>query len=194
MVQHKRWFVTSSSRGFGRIWTEAALARGDKVAATALGDLVETYGNAILPFSLDVTDRNAVFAAVEDAHAHFGRLHVILYNAGYGYMGAVEEVVEADAHTNFDTNVFGTLSVIQTALPIFRAQRSWRILTVSSIGVSSAFPRADLCSDKICHRGNVRSPFGRSGVLRRESDDHRTGKFPHRVPVVHQGCTANGGV
>jgi NAD(P)-dependent dehydrogenase (short-subunit alcohol dehydrogenase family) len=98
MVQHKRWFVTSSSRGFGRIWTEAALARGDKVAATALGDLVETYGNAILPFSLDVTDRNAVFAAVEDAHAHFGRLHVILYNAGYGYMGAVEEVVEADAH------------------------------------------------------------------------------------------------
>jgi NAD(P)-dependent dehydrogenase (short-subunit alcohol dehydrogenase family) len=139
------WFVTGASRGFGRIWTEAALERGDKVAATArdldsLNDLVDTHGDAILALALDVTNRDAVFAAVRQAHQHFGRLDVILSNAGYGYMGAIEEVVTADAQANFDTNVFGTLSVIQAALPFLRAQRSGHILTVSSIGGVIGFP------------------------------------------------------
>jgi NAD(P)-dependent dehydrogenase (short-subunit alcohol dehydrogenase family) len=139
MAQPKIWFVTGASRGFGRIWTEAALKRGDRVAATArdlkaLDDLVRTYGDSILALPLDVTDRDAVFEAVSQAHRHFGRLDVILCNAGYGYMGALEEVVTAEAEANFDTNVFGTLAVIQAALPLLRAQRSGHILTVSSIG------------------------------------------------------------
>jgi NAD(P)-dependent dehydrogenase (short-subunit alcohol dehydrogenase family) len=145
MAQPKVWFVTGASRGFGRIWTEAALKRGDKVAATArelnaLDDLVAAYGESILALPLDVTDRDAVFAAVAQAHQHFGRLDVILSNAGYGYMGAIEEVVTADAQANFDTNVFGTLSVIQAALPLLRAQRSGHILTVSSMGGVIGFP------------------------------------------------------
>jgi NAD(P)-dependent dehydrogenase (short-subunit alcohol dehydrogenase family) len=145
MAQPKIWFVTGASRGFGRIWTEAALKRGDRVAATArdlkaLDDLVGAYGDSILGLSLDVTDRDAVFEAVARAHRHFGRLDVILCNAGYGYMGAIEEVVTAEAEANFDTNVFGTLSVIQAALPLLRAQRSGHILTVSSIGGVIGFP------------------------------------------------------
>jgi NADP-dependent 3-hydroxy acid dehydrogenase YdfG len=145
MAQSKVWFVTGASRGFGRIWTEAALERGDKVAATArdasaLSDLVATYGDAVLALSLDVTDRDAVFDAVNKAHRHFDRLDVILCNAGYGYMGAVEEVVAADAKANFETNVFGTLSVIQAALPLLRAQKSGHILTLSSIGGIIGFP------------------------------------------------------
>jgi NAD(P)-dependent dehydrogenase (short-subunit alcohol dehydrogenase family) len=145
-VAHRKvWFVTGAARGFGRIWADAALKRGDKVVATArdapaLSDLVEEYGDAVLPLILDVTDRHAVFEAVEEAHAHFGRLDVILCNAGYGYMGAVEEVVAAEAQINFNTNVFGTLAVIQAALPIMREQRSGRILTVSSIGGVIGFP------------------------------------------------------
>jgi NAD(P)-dependent dehydrogenase (short-subunit alcohol dehydrogenase family) len=145
MAQPKIWFVTGASRGFGRIWTEAALKRGDRVVATAreskaLDELVAAYGDSILALPLDVTDRDAVFAAVRQAHRHFGRLDVILCNAGYGYMGAIEEVVTAEAEANFDTNVFGTLSVIQAALPLLRAQHSGHILTVSSIGGVVGFP------------------------------------------------------
>ena len=145
MAQGKVWFVTGASRGFGRAWTEAALQRGDKVAATArdpeaLSELVTTYGDAVLTLPLDVTDREAVFEAVKLAHRRFGRLDVVLCNAGYGYMGAVEEIVLADARANFDTNVFGTLSVIQAVLPLLRAQRSGHILTMSSIGGLLSFP------------------------------------------------------
>jgi NAD(P)-dependent dehydrogenase (short-subunit alcohol dehydrogenase family) len=145
MAQPKVWFVTGASRGFGRIWTEAALKRGDRVAATArdskaLEGLVGAYGDSILALPLDVTDRDAVFEAVRQAHRHFGRLDVILCNAGYGYMGAIEEVVTSEAQANFDTNVFGTLSVVQAALPLLRAQRSGHILTVSSIGGVVGFP------------------------------------------------------
>lgn len=139
MSQHKVWFVTGASRGFGRLWTEAALKRGDKVVATArdpetLGNLVRDYGDAVLPLALDVTDRDAVFRAVNAGHEHFGRLDVILSNAGYGYIGAIEEVAADDVRTNFETNVFGTIAVIQAALPLLRAQGGGHILTLSSIG------------------------------------------------------------
>src|ERR1700742_3300832 len=123
---NKVWFITGAARGFGRVWTEAALKRGDKVAATArnvgdIADLAKTYGDNVLALPLDVTDRTAVFAAVNTAHRHFGRLDVILSNAGYGYIGAIEEVDIEETRTVFDTNVFGTLSVIQAALPLLRA-------------------------------------------------------------------------
>jgi NAD(P)-dependent dehydrogenase (short-subunit alcohol dehydrogenase family) len=145
MSSSKVWFITGAARGFGRIWTEAALKRGDKVVATVrntseLDELVKAYGNTLLVLSLDVTDRDTVFKAVNQAAAHFGRLDVILSNAGYGYFGAIEELVPEQVKANFETNVFGTLWVIQAALPILRTQRSGHIITVSSIGGIMSFP------------------------------------------------------
>ena len=144
-MAEKVWFITGTSRGFGRKWAIAALDRGDKVAATArdtatLTDLAEKYGDALLPIQLDVTDRDADFAAVKQAHDHFGRLDVVVNNAGYGHFGMVEELSEADARNQMETNLFGALWVTQAALPFLRAQGSGHILQVSSIGGISAFP------------------------------------------------------
>ena len=141
----KTWFITGASRGFGREWTIAALERGDTVAATArdtstLDDLVQQFGDKILPLQLDVTDRDADFAAVARAHDHFGGLDVVVNNAGYGQFGMVEEISEAEARAQIETNVFGALWVTQAALPYLRAQGSGHILQVSSIGGISAFP------------------------------------------------------
>ncbi|MEH3054825.1 MAG: SDR family oxidoreductase [Patulibacter minatonensis] len=140
----KVWFITGASKGFGRSWTEAALERGDKVAATArdastLDALVERYGDAVLPLRLDVTDRPGVDATVKAAFDHFGRLDVIVNNAGYGHFGMIEEVTEAEARAQLETNVFGALWVTQAALPFLRGQGSGHILQVSSIGGVNAF-------------------------------------------------------
>jgi NAD(P)-dependent dehydrogenase (short-subunit alcohol dehydrogenase family) len=140
----KTWFITGTSRGFGREWAIAALDRGDKVAATArnvatLDDLVAKYGDAILPIKLDVTDREAAFAAVRQAHERFGRLDVVVNNAGYGHFGMMEEVSEEEIRAQLETNVLGALWVTQAALPILREQGSGHILQVSSIGGVSAF-------------------------------------------------------
>lgn len=126
-------------------WAEAALERGDRVVATArdastLDALVEQHGDAVLALPLDVTDKAAVDAAVTRAHEQFGRLDVVVNNAGYGLFGAVEEVSEQQARAQLETNFFGALWVTQAALPILRAQRSGHILQVSSIGGVHAFP------------------------------------------------------
>jgi len=141
----KTWFITGASRGFGKEWSIAALERGDSVAATArdtssLDDLVAQFGDRVLPIQLDVNDRDAVFAAVARAHDHFGRLDVVVNNAGYGQFGMIEEISEAEARAQFDTNVFGALFVTQAALPYLREQGSGHVLQVSSIGGISAFP------------------------------------------------------
>ena len=141
----KTWFITGTSRGFGREWAIAALDRGDKVAATArdvstLDDLVAKYGDAILPIQLDVTDRDADFAAVKQAHEHFGRLDVIVNNAGYGQFGMVEEISENEIRAQLETNLLGALWVTQAVLPYLREQGSGHIVQVSSIGGISAFP------------------------------------------------------
>jgi NAD(P)-dependent dehydrogenase (short-subunit alcohol dehydrogenase family) len=148
-MAEKVWFITGTSRGFGREWAIAALERGDKVAATArdtasLDDLAAKYGDAILPLQLDVTDRAADFAAVKQAHEHFGRLDIVVNNAGYGQFGFVEEVSEQDARDQIETNVFGALWVTQAALPYLRAQRSGHIIQVSSIGGIVAFPNVGI--------------------------------------------------
>ena len=140
----KTWFITGTSRGFGREWAIAALDRGDTVAATArdvssLDDLVDQYGEAILPIRLDVTDRDADFAAVRQAHEHFGRLDVVVNNAGYGQFGMVEEISEQEIRAQLETNLLGALWVTQAALPYLREQGSGHILQVSSIGGISAF-------------------------------------------------------
>jgi len=145
MSDGKVWFITGSSRGFGRVWTEAALKRGDKVVATArnpavLQPLVALYGDRILPLALDVTDRSAAFEAVAKGRDAFGRLDIVLNNAGYGQFGAVEELSEAEARAQIETNLFGALWVTQAALPILRAQKSGHILAVSSIGGVATFP------------------------------------------------------
>ena len=138
-MSEKVWFITGTSRGFGNIWAEAALKRGDKVAATArdvesLANLTRRFGPAVLPLRLDVNDRAATFAAVQQAHQHFGRLDVVVSNAGYGLLGTVEEITEEQARAQLETNFFGSLWVIQAALPILRAQKSGHILPVTSLG------------------------------------------------------------
>lgn len=139
------WFITGASRGFGRSFAEVALEAGDRVAATArdtssLDHLVSEHGDAVLPIELDVTDRHAAFAAVQQAHDHFERLDVVVNNAGYGLSGAIEEVSEEQARRQIEVNLFGALWVTQAALPILREQRSGWIVQVSSIGGLAAFP------------------------------------------------------
>jgi NAD(P)-dependent dehydrogenase (short-subunit alcohol dehydrogenase family) len=142
-MNSKNWFITGASRGFGRIWAEAALTRGDKVAATSrkladVADLKDAFGDAVLPLEVDVTNSDQVRQAVQQAHAHFGRLDVVLNNAGYTLVGTVEEASETDVRAVFDTNYFGQLRVIQAALPLLRQQGSGHILGVSSsLGIAA---------------------------------------------------------
>lgn len=141
----KIWFITGSSRGFGRQFAKAALERGDKVAATArntdsLADLVAAHGDAVLQLALDVTDKAAAFEAVKLAHEHFGRLDVVVNNAGFGLFGAVEELSEQQARDQMETNYFGALWVTQAVLPILRAQASGHIVQISSVGGVITFP------------------------------------------------------
>ena len=139
------WFITGTSRGFGREWAVAALKRGDWVAATArnlsaLDDLVDRFGDQVLPVQLDVTDREAAFSSLQQAMEHFGRVDVVVNNAGYGHFGMVEEISEEEARAQIETNLFGTLWVTQAAMSIMRAQRSGHILQVSSVGGIIAVP------------------------------------------------------
>ena len=145
----KVWFITGTSRGFGRVWAEAALARGDRVAATArdvktLAPLVERYGDLVAPLTLEVTNKAAASAAIAFAHERFGRLDVVVNNAGYGLFGTIEEVSESEARAQLETNLFGALWVTQAALPFMRAQGSGHIIQVSSIGGVNAFPTVGL--------------------------------------------------
>lgn len=133
----KVWFITGASRGFGRVWTEAALKRGDKVAATArklasIADLNKKFGENVLTLELDVTKPEQVKAAVAQAHAHFGRLDIVLNNAGYSLVGTIEEASADDVRAMYDTNIFGALAVIQAALPLLRQQGGGHILGTSS--------------------------------------------------------------
>lgn len=136
-MDNKVWLITGASRGFGRIWAEAALERGDQVAATArnardLAELSERFGDAVLPLALDVTDTDRVEQVLGQAHRHFGRLDVVLNNAGYTLVGTVEEASDADIRAVFDTNFFAAVHVVQAALPYLREQGSGHIVTVSS--------------------------------------------------------------
>jgi len=133
----KVWFITGSSRGFGRVWTEAALKRGDKVAATArklesIADLKDKYKDNVLTLELDVTKPEQVTKAVADAYTHFGKLDIVLNNAGYSLVGTIEEANADDVRAMYETNVFGPLAVIQAALPLLRKQGYGHIMGTSS--------------------------------------------------------------
>lgn len=139
----KTWFITGASRGFGRIWAEAALKRGDKVAATArkladVSDLTGRFGDAVLPLALDVTDSEQVQQVVRQAHAHFGRLDVLVNNAGASLFAATEEASDEQIRDLFDTNYLGMVRVLRAALPLLRKQGSGHILGVSSgLGITA---------------------------------------------------------
>ncbi|WP_214318761.1 SDR family NAD(P)-dependent oxidoreductase [Nonomuraea sediminis] len=180
----KIWFVTGSSRGLGRSFVEAALSRGDKVAATArntasLDELVAAYGDAVLPLALDVTDRSAVFESVKRAKEHFGRLDVIVNNAGHGLFGAVEELSEQQLRDQLETNLFGAVWVVQAALPYLRDQGAGHIVQISSAGGHFAMPLGG---------GYHASKWALEGLS--ESLAQEVAGFGVRVTVVEPGSYA----
>ena len=133
------WFITGASTGFGRLLAEQVLAKGDKVVATArkpeqIADLTHNYPGAALTLALDVTDNNAVEVAVDSAIKQFGRIDVLVNNAGYGLAGAIEEATEEEYMPVFETNVFGLITLTKAVLPHLRKQRSGHIVNLSSIG------------------------------------------------------------
>jgi NAD(P)-dependent dehydrogenase (short-subunit alcohol dehydrogenase family) len=133
------WFITGSSRGFGRALAVAALKAGDQVVATArkpeqLDDLVQRYGERVLPVALDVTDRPAAAAGLEAAVGRFGRIDVVVNIAGYANIAPVETTPEDDFRQQFDTNFWGVYNVSTAALPVLRAQGEGTIVQFSSIG------------------------------------------------------------
>jgi NAD(P)-dependent dehydrogenase (short-subunit alcohol dehydrogenase family) len=143
-IEMKRtWFITGASRGFGRIWAEAALQRGDRVTATArkladVTDLAERFGDTVLPLALDVTDSAQVQQAVHHAYAHFDRLDVLVNNAGTSLFAATEEASDEQIRDLFDANYLGMVRVLRAALPLLRKQGSGHILGVSSgLGITA---------------------------------------------------------
>lgn len=139
----KTWFITGASRGFGRIWAEAALQRGDKVTATArrlkdVADLRQRFGDAVLPMTLDVTNSEQVNQVVQQAYKHFGRLDVLVNNAGTSLFAATEEASDEQIRDLFDANYIGMVRVLRSALPLLRKQGSGHILGVSSgLGIAA---------------------------------------------------------
>jgi NAD(P)-dependent dehydrogenase (short-subunit alcohol dehydrogenase family) len=135
----KIWFITGSSRGLGRSLTTAVLAKGDKVAATArnpeqLQDLADEYPGQILPLALDVTNQQQIDAAIESAVKHFGRIDVLVNNAGFGITGAAEAYTDEQVQSQLDTNLWAPIAITRAALPYMRKQGSGHILQISSIG------------------------------------------------------------
>jgi len=141
----KTWLITGSARGLGRSITEAALAAGNAVVATARGvgrlaDLEQRYGDRIRTFALDVTDAVAAKAAVDFAVNAFGRLDVLVNNAGFGHIVPFEQMDEADFRAQIDTNLYGVVNLTRAALPVMRAQRSGHIINISSVGGRTGTP------------------------------------------------------
>jgi NAD(P)-dependent dehydrogenase (short-subunit alcohol dehydrogenase family) len=135
----RTWLITGSSRGFGRELAEAVLDAGENLVATArrpadLDDLVATYGERVRAVALDVTDAAAARQAVDTAVREFGRLDVVVNNAGYANSAPIEEMTDDDFRAQIEANLFGVVNVTRAALPVLRAQRSGHIVQFSSIG------------------------------------------------------------
>ncbi|MCQ8240025.1 oxidoreductase [Rhizosaccharibacter radicis] len=133
------WFITGCSTGFGRELARLVLARGWRTAITArnpdqLSDLVAEGGDRVLPLRLDVTDAAAIERAVAEAEGRFGRIDVLVNNAGYGYLAAIEEGEDAGIRQQFETNVFGLAALIRRVLPGMRRRRRGHVVNISSIG------------------------------------------------------------
>jgi len=137
----KTWFITGCSTGFGRCLVEAALARGQRVVATArdVRSIADLEGPHCTTLALDVTDHDSIAAAIHDAHKALGRLDVMVNNAGYGLIGAVEECSDDQIRRSMETNYFGPLHLIRTVLPILRQQRSGHIVNISAAAALSNY-------------------------------------------------------
>jgi NADP-dependent 3-hydroxy acid dehydrogenase YdfG len=140
----KTWFITGASSGFGRAFAEHALAQGHNVVATArkistLASIAATAPVRVLALSLDVTRQNEADAAIKAAVARFGRIDVLINNAGYGLVGAFEETSDSELRALMDTNFFGAMNVTRAALPTLRAQKSGAIVNISSVGGQLSF-------------------------------------------------------
>ena len=173
MSNNKTWLVTGASKGLGLALVKKLLSEGYKVAATSRNaeELKKAVGAAtddFLPLAVNLTDEASVQKAVQDAIHTFGSLDVIVNNAGYGLVGALEELSDTEARNNFDVNVFGALNVIRQALPYLRKQGSGHIINISSIaGFSGGFPGFGIyCATKFAMHGFTESlyhevaPFG----------------------------------
>jgi NAD(P)-dependent dehydrogenase (short-subunit alcohol dehydrogenase family) len=152
------WLVTGASRGFGRAISEAVLTRGDKLVATARGsDFVDSFGRdhpEALAMHLDVTDPADASAAVEQAVARFGRLDVVVNNAGYGHFGAVEELTDDELRRQLEVNFFGVVNVTRAVLPQLRRQRSGHIVQMSSLnGIEGMAGGGYYCASKFAIEG-----------------------------------------
>jgi NAD(P)-dependent dehydrogenase (short-subunit alcohol dehydrogenase family) len=141
----KVWLITGSSRGLGRVLSEAVLASGDKLVATArtpaqLADLVDRHGDQVRTVALDVTDEREAVTAVQGAINAFGRLDVLVNNAGYANINSIEDMAAEDFREQIETNFFGVVNVTRAALPVFRTQRGGHIIQISSLGGRLATP------------------------------------------------------
>ncbi len=150
----KVWFITGTSRGFGRVWTEAILERGDKVVATArklesIQDFKEKYGDNVLTLELDVTNADQVKSVLQQGFDHFGRYDIVFNNAGYSLVAMIEEASNDEVKAMYETNIFGPLNVIRAALPLLRQQGFGHILgTSSGLGHSTLPVIGYYCSSK----------------------------------------------
>jgi NAD(P)-dependent dehydrogenase (short-subunit alcohol dehydrogenase family) len=135
----KVWFITGSSRGLGKSLTEAVLAEGHKVVATArkpqqLKDIVDRYPGQVAAVELDVTDKQQIHAAVAEAIARFGRIDVLVNNAGFGVIGAAEAFTDEQVTSQLQANLYGPIEITRAVIPHMRKQKSGRILQISSVG------------------------------------------------------------
>ncbi|WBQ03579.1 SDR family NAD(P)-dependent oxidoreductase [Kribbella sp. CA-293567] len=144
-MTRRLWFVTGAGRGLGRAFAEAALEQGDRVVATirregVLDDLTEKYGDRLVPWRLDVTDRADVFRVIDEVAATVGVPDVVVNNAGYGLVGAIEELSEQEVRAQFEVNLYGALWVSQAVLPHLRQRGSGKIVQVSTVGAVGHLP------------------------------------------------------
>lgn len=172
------WFVTGASKGLGLSLVKKLLSQGHSVAATSrnadeLQKAVGVASGAFLPLSMQLLDEANVAKGIQQAVAKFGRVDVVVNNAGYGMIGALEELSDAEARANFDVNVFGSLNVIRQVLPYLRQQQSGHIFNIASIGgFSGAFPGFGIyCATKFAMSGFTEAlaqevaPFGIKATL-----------------------------
>jgi NAD(P)-dependent dehydrogenase (short-subunit alcohol dehydrogenase family) len=163
MENQKVWFVTGASKGLGLTLVKKLLSNGNGVAATSrsLTDLQKAVGDHpnFLPLSVNLTDENSVETAVRETISRFGRIDVVVNNAGYGMLGALEELSDQEARANFDINVFGALNIIRKVLPQLRKQESGHIFNISSIGgFTGNFPGFGIyCATKFAVSGFTES-------------------------------------
>ena len=159
MNTNKVWFITGSNSGFGRSLTEAVLDSGYKVVATTrhpeeIEDLVKQYPDTVKAVSLDITKASEIPPAIDTALQTFGRVDVLVNNAGFGTLGAVEEISDEQVRKQFEVNCFGTLNLTKAMLPHFRQRKTGHILNVSSVGGFTAFPGTGIyCSTKFAIEG-----------------------------------------